>query len=251
MDASVRSDTKKRVWSRLATFLDRLNVHTVDGYDVREQVLALVEHHLRPVTFYADKPRNSAFRRLSHKVDLTLLSRVSRADVYGRAPKPKDGSAHDWFDATVASLDLRQGPPAAILMGRHLLEMGVQPGPRMGAILKAVYEQQMDGSVTTLDEARSLADTVDDEGCIMPSQTVVLQMDAYHDMVAEVSALKSQVERLQGLQKHDANEIRTLRVANKDFFQQLQEALHDNVRLHKELRLARQQPRMFKTVKVE
>jgi CRISPR/Cas system-associated protein endoribonuclease Cas2 len=84
----------------------------------------------------------------------------------------------------------------------------------------------------------------------MPSQTVVLQMDAYHDMVAEVSALKSQVERLQGLQQHDANEIRTLRVANKDFFQQLQEALHDNVRLHKELRLARQQPRMFKTVKV-
>jgi hypothetical protein len=34
-------------------------------------------------------------------------------------------------------------------------------GPRMGEVLKAVYEQQLDGTVTTLDEAiaaaRSLA----------------------------------------------------------------------------------------------
>ena len=40
-------------------------------------------------------------------------------------------------------------------MGRHLIELGVTPGPRMGEILKAVYEQQLDGAVTTLEEARS------------------------------------------------------------------------------------------------
>ena len=34
--------------------------------------------------------------------------------------------------------------------------MGVTPGPRMGEILRAVYEQQLDGMVTTLDEARVL-----------------------------------------------------------------------------------------------
>lgn len=139
--------------------LDALKMHSVDGYDVRKQVLALVEHHLRPVTFFADlrTPRKSAFRRLSHHVDLTLLSLVSRADVYGRAPKPKDGTAHDWFDATVASLDLREGPPPSLLMGRHLLDMGMKPGPEMGRVLKAVYEQQMDGTVMTLDDAIAAA----------------------------------------------------------------------------------------------
>ena len=29
----------------------------------------------------------------------------------------------------------------------------MKPGPRVGEILKAVYEQQLDGAVTTLDEA--------------------------------------------------------------------------------------------------
>jgi len=37
------------------------------------------------------------------------------------------------------------------------MELGVQPGPRMGEILKAVYEQQLDGSVTSLDEAIAAA----------------------------------------------------------------------------------------------
>ena len=39
--------------------------------------------------------------------------------------------------------------PAPILLGRHLLELGLKPGPRVGEILKAVYELQMDGTVTT------------------------------------------------------------------------------------------------------
>ena len=47
--------------------------------------------------------------------------------------------------------------PAPILLGRHLLELGMKPGPRVGEILKAVYEQQMDGTVTNLDQAIAAA----------------------------------------------------------------------------------------------
>ena len=36
---------------------------------------------------------------------------------------------------------------------RHLLELGVRPGPAMGSLLKRVYEQQLDGTITTLDDA--------------------------------------------------------------------------------------------------
>jgi len=35
--------------------------------------------------------------------------------------------------------------------------LGLKPGPRVGEILKAVYELQMDGSVTNLEEAITAA----------------------------------------------------------------------------------------------
>jgi tRNA nucleotidyltransferase (CCA-adding enzyme) len=38
-------------------------------------------------------------------------------------------------------------------MGRHILDLGLQPGPRVGEITRAVYEMQLDGEVATLDEA--------------------------------------------------------------------------------------------------
>jgi tRNA nucleotidyltransferase (CCA-adding enzyme) len=47
--------------------------------------------------------------------------------------------------------------PAPILLGRHLLEMGLEPGPRMGEITRAVYEMQLDGRVGDLDEAKEVA----------------------------------------------------------------------------------------------
>jgi tRNA nucleotidyltransferase (CCA-adding enzyme) len=37
-------------------------------------------------------------------------------------------------------------------MGRHLLEMGLSPGPRVGEILKQVYEKQLDGQITSVEE---------------------------------------------------------------------------------------------------
>ena len=45
-------------------------------------------------------------------------------------------------------------------MGRHLLEMGLEPGPRIGEITKAVYEMQLDGRVVTLDDAKNMAKTI-------------------------------------------------------------------------------------------
>ena len=59
----------------------------------------------------------------------------------------------DWFRERAHALGVEHRPPAPILLGRHLLALGLQPGPRIGEILKAVYDQQLDGSVTTIDQA--------------------------------------------------------------------------------------------------
>lgn len=138
--------------------LDRLNIHTLDGVDVRAQVLGLVTEHLRPSAFHKakDTVKDGAFRRLAQRVDLELLTRFARADCHGRGAA-FDCSAMDWFIARARSLGVEHRPPAPILLGRHLIAMGVAPGPRMGEILRAVYEQQLDGAVTTLEEAEGTA----------------------------------------------------------------------------------------------
>jgi tRNA nucleotidyltransferase (CCA-adding enzyme) len=147
-----------------ASFLDRLNVHTLDGYDVRAQVIALVRDHLKPGEFFKkrDEVGDGAFRRLARKCELDLLYRVAKADSLGRnadwVPREKwfSSEAQEWFIARARELEVDQQPPAPILLGRHLLEMGLQPGPRMGEITKAVYEMQLDGKVCSLDDAKSL-----------------------------------------------------------------------------------------------
>src|SRR3989441_495482 len=136
-------------------FLDRLNVHSIDGYDVRRQVVGLVAQHLKPGSWFKvrDEVGDGAFRRLAQKVDLELLARVAKSDCEGRKPGQFDCSAMDWFLERARSLGVEHRPPAPILLGRHLLALGPQPGPRVGEILKAVYEQQLDGRITTLEEA--------------------------------------------------------------------------------------------------
>ena len=152
------------------SFLERLNIHTLDGYDVRAQTVALVRDHLKPGEFYKkrDEVGDGAFRRLARRCELELLYRVSKADSLGRNADwiPRDewftAEAQEWFIERARELDVQEKAPQPILMGRHLIEMGVKPGPRMGEITRAVYEMQLDGRVRTLEEAKAAAQSIID-----------------------------------------------------------------------------------------
>jgi tRNA nucleotidyltransferase (CCA-adding enzyme) len=135
--------------------LDRLNVHSIDGYDVRAQVVGLTAQHLKPGAWYKvrDEVGDGAFRRLAAKVDLELLARLAKSDCLGRQPGTFDCTAMDWFLDRARQLGVEHKPPGPILLGRHVLELGLTPGPRVGEIVKAIYEQQMDGTVSTLEQA--------------------------------------------------------------------------------------------------
>ena len=89
----------------------------------------------------------------SAKLEPDLLYRVSRADCLGRTGDFST-EAQEWFIGKARALSVENNPPAPFLMGRHLLEMGLRPGPAIGRITRAVYEMQLDGRVTSLDEAR-------------------------------------------------------------------------------------------------
>jgi tRNA nucleotidyltransferase (CCA-adding enzyme) len=156
IDGRIRSMNHEELGVAPATaLLDRLNIHTIDGYDVRKQVLGITAQHLKPGAWHKvrDEVGDGAFRRLAQKVDLELLARVAKSDCEGRRPGRFDCTAMDWFLERARTLGVEHRPPAPILLGRHVLELGMKPGPRVGEILKIVYEQQLDNQVTTLEQA--------------------------------------------------------------------------------------------------
>jgi tRNA nucleotidyltransferase (CCA-adding enzyme) len=141
------------------SLLDRWNVHTLLGYGVRAQVLAMVAHHLKPGQLYDERERvgDGAIRRLARRCEPDLLYRVAKADCLGRRPGAFEPIAMEWFQARVRKLDVAVRPPEPILRGRDVLALGVAPGPEVGRVVRAVYERQLDGAVTTLEEARAEA----------------------------------------------------------------------------------------------
>ncbi len=141
------------------SFLDKLGIYTINGFDVREQIIQLVRYHLLPGMFYKSKPGDGAFRRLARKVEPDLLYRVAKADNLGRnadwIPKEKHftSEAQDWFIEKARELEVENAAPKSFLMGRHLIELGLQPSAQFGEITKAVYEMQLDGKVRNVEEA--------------------------------------------------------------------------------------------------
>jgi tRNA nucleotidyltransferase (CCA-adding enzyme) len=143
-------------------FLDRLNVHTVNNFDVREQVLALVENHLAPVQLFRANEKGGinlgrALRRLSQKVRLDLLGLVSLADMLGRgvipAEKNKSRETFEWFMNGAKDTKVEKKGPEPLLKGRHLIEKGFKPGKEMGELLKQAFELQLDGKIVSLEQA--------------------------------------------------------------------------------------------------
>lgn len=143
-------------------FLERLT----NRHDIADDVVPLVLCHLRPRALYDAQASDSAVRRLARQVKrLDRLVRVARADHAGRPPKPFDGfPAGEWLLNRARQLKVEDQAPAPILMGRHLLELGVQPGPDMGRLLDECYEAQLDGEFATVEEglvyARSKVSTL-------------------------------------------------------------------------------------------
>lgn len=131
-------------------FLERLTTQQ----RLIEDVIPLVLYHLRPRMLYEAQVSDSAIRKLARQVRrIDRLVRVARADHAGRPPKPFDGfPAGEWLLDRAKRLEVETQAPTPIVMGRHLLKLGITPGPEMGRLLDACYEAQLDGVFSTVEE---------------------------------------------------------------------------------------------------
>lgn len=125
------------------------------GFDT--PVRALVENHHahdRANTPFSD----AAVRRLALRlVPATIrdLAAVMRADSRGRPPLPSTETDQriEELVARATSLEFEKRAPRPLLMGRHLIALGHQPGPKFKPLLDEAFEAQLDGAFSDEDGA--------------------------------------------------------------------------------------------------
>jgi hypothetical protein len=119
-------------------------------------VCDLVREHLRPGQLYLerDKVSDAAIRRLSTRVNIPAQCRVSFADFAGRLkPFELPWPPEVWLLERATSLGVKEEAPKNFLRGQDLMKQGIEPGPGMGKILDAVYELQLEGELTSREQA--------------------------------------------------------------------------------------------------
>lgn len=117
--------------------------------DYDTPVCALVVHHLAHHHGAAEFT-DTAVRRLARKLapaTIDDLALVMRADANGRPPL-KSPEIHVRIDELVAkahALAIADAAPKPIVLGRHLIDLGMKPGPQFKPIIDAAFEAQLDG----------------------------------------------------------------------------------------------------------
>ncbi len=128
------------------TFLRRIGA----PLQLLDWVRPLVVHHLAHHHGQAEFT-DSAVRRLARKLapaTIDELCVVMKADDLGRPPllSPDTGFRISALRAKAHALAVQDCAPRQLMLGRHLLELGLQPGPGFKTILDTAFEAQLEGA---------------------------------------------------------------------------------------------------------
>jgi tRNA nucleotidyltransferase (CCA-adding enzyme) len=146
-------------------FLVRINAPTA----IREKVIPLVTNHLAHLQVLSDRSVRRLAKRLEPATVRELIV-VIIADQYGRPPHPRTVSDNVLaLQAKAEELSVACSAPQPILMGRHLIELGLSPSPQFGIILEAAYDAQLEGKF--YDVAQALRWLGGEEGLALPEGT--------------------------------------------------------------------------------
>ncbi len=119
---------------------------------LRDEIILLVENHMRILTLSAGKPRDKALRRLINAmgegIRLLLLLGLAETEAKGGGG---EGEKKRFMDLCRRIWDLYQEEdlidPLPLLRGEDLLQLGYSSGPRLGEILKEVKKRQIGGEL--------------------------------------------------------------------------------------------------------
>ncbi len=147
-----------------AALLERINVETRHGFPLKKVVLDLIRNHHRIYELYRNR-EEIGFKAVARLVkdmegeDL-LLSLLDYADRRSRIPQPlvfvEPDTVFAWFRERTQEYNLNRETIRPLIMGRHLLQQGVRPGRSMGHWLDILYDRQLNGEFSSVDEGLAL-----------------------------------------------------------------------------------------------
>lgn len=147
----IRFTEHQKVGARMAEAIcQRLRLSTA----TREQVVALVENHMRFME--VRRMKRSTLRRFLALPRFDEHLALHRADCMG-----SNGFTENYDFCRAALAELAQEEPGAaalpppLLRGRDLIEAGLTPGPQFKELLDAAMEEQLEGRLTTHEEAQA------------------------------------------------------------------------------------------------
>jgi len=115
------------------------------------QVAALVANHLRFKDVPQMKPATlKRFIRLDRFAEHLELHRLDCSSSHGHLEN------YEFVSRFLAETPMEQVRPARLLTGEDLIALGYRPGPRFKAILEAVEEAQLNGTIETRENAVAL-----------------------------------------------------------------------------------------------
>lgn len=127
-------------------FLEKLLVPK----DILQQVLMFVRYHTEPRLLFHHKGDDSDFRKLSFQVRrMDLLTLISYCDSYKRVENYEE--IRQWMVDTITRLNIESAPPKAIIQGRDLLQLGMEPSKAFSEILLKIYKAQLNGAFVDYD----------------------------------------------------------------------------------------------------
>ncbi len=120
----------------------------------REQILALVENHMR----FADvrRMKDSTFKRFVRLPDFDEHLALHRLDCLASHANLE---LYDYTRQRLAAIPTGAVRPEPLINGRDLIAAGYAPGPRFAEILGAVEDAQLEGRIATRDEAMEFAES--------------------------------------------------------------------------------------------
>lgn len=115
---------------------------------VSERVQFLVAQHLRHCS--APDMRPATLKRFLRQDGIDELLELTRIDGLS---SNGDLAYYEFFRNALADLGAEQVRPPPLIDGNDLIELGMEPGPLFGLILDAIEDQQLDGTLTSRDQA--------------------------------------------------------------------------------------------------
>jgi tRNA nucleotidyltransferase (CCA-adding enzyme) len=149
------------------SFLKTVGVSSI----VTEKIVGIVKDHLKPTKYYLDDHKeglsisDGAIRKLAARIapaTMNELLLVAEADYFGRGQwrhgETREYPERSWLLERAAKLDVLVGPAPHAVTGQELIDLGVEPGPKVGELIREADRLRDDEGKTREDIASWITD---------------------------------------------------------------------------------------------